>query len=208
MPADERTLARQAEITGHPPRITAKQTDEVVAAAREQLAKIVGAASGKPVDLDQVPIPEMLLTVMCHGELFKRLADVSVFLLQEPSLPKRDRQLAILRTAWLLGIPYIWGEHVRVSRNLGLGSEDIEQATVGSTSPHWTAHERAVVRAVEELRESAMISDATWAVLAQQYDDKQLFELPVLVGQFSTVGYFQNALRIPLSPGNEGLAAR
>ncbi|MFV8817579.1 carboxymuconolactone decarboxylase family protein [Haliea sp. E17] len=208
MSTDDEIHARQSEITGHPPRIAAQHTDDVLAAARAQLAKIAGVGSGKPMDLEQVPVPEMLLTVMCHRELFARLADVSVFLLQQPSLPKRDRQLMILRTAWLLGIPYIWGEHVKVSRNLGLSSEDIEQATVGSGSDHWDAHERALLRAVEELRANAMISDATWAVLAERYDEQQLFELPVLVGQFSTVGYFQNALRIPLSRGNAGLAAR
>lgn len=207
-PTDAQVQARQREISGQPPRIAAKHTEEVVAAARAQLAKIVGAASGEPVDLEQLPIPEMLLTVMCHRELFERLADVSLYLLQRPSLAKRDRQLVILRTAWLRRIPYIWGEHVRVSRSLGLAAEDIEQATVGSQSAHWTEHERALLQATEELVDSAMITDETWAVLAKTLDEKQLFELPVLVGQFSTVGYFQNALRIPLSPGNAGLDAR
>jgi len=199
---------RQREITGHAPRVAARHTEETVAAAREQLAKIIGVASGRTVDLEQVPVPEMLLTVMCHRELFARLADVSVYLLQQPSLPKRDRQLVILRTAWLRQIPYIWGEHVKVSKSLGLTAEDIERATVGSTAAHWNEHERALMRATEELCGNAMISDATWSVLARSYDDRQLFELPVLVGQFSTVGYFQNALRIPLAPGNAGLEAR
>lgn len=207
-PNPEQIQERQQEIAGHPPRIVAKHTDEVVAVAREQLAKIIGVASGKSMDLEQIPVPDMLLTVMCHRELFERLADVSVYLLQQPSLPKRDRQLVILRTAWLRRIPYIWGEHVKVSKSLGLTGEDIEQATVGSAADHWDEHEQALMKAAEELCENAMISDATWAVLARRYDDRQLFELPVLVGQFSTVGYFQNALRIPLAPGNAGLEAR
>ncbi len=208
MPPDEKTQARQSEITGRPPRIAAQRSEEVVSAARAQLAKVMGAASGKKVDVEAIPVPEMLLTVMCHRELFERLAEVSMLLLQQPALPKRDRQLAILRTAWLLQVPYIWGEHVKVSRSLGLSDEDIEQATVGSSSQHWNPHEQALMLAVEELRDGAMISDGTWAVLAQSYNEKQLFELPVLVGQFSTVGYFQNALRIPLSPGNNGLLSR
>ena len=33
-------------------------------------------------------------------------------------------------------------------------------------------------------------------------------ELPILIGQYQTLGYLQNALRVPLWPGNEGLAAR
>jgi 4-carboxymuconolactone decarboxylase len=53
-----------------------------------------------------------------------------------------------------------------------------------------------------------MISDSTWAVLSKRLDEKQLFELPVLAGQFTMVAYFQNALRLWLGQGNIGLRAR
>jgi hypothetical protein len=53
-----------------------------------------------------------------------------------------------------------------------------------------------------------MISDATWEMLAKRLDEKQLFELAVLVGQFTTVAYFQNSLRLRLSEDNKGLRAR
>ena len=53
-----------------------------------------------------------------------------------------------------------------------------------------------------------MISDPVWGVLSRQLDEKQLFELLVLVGQFTTVAYFQNALRLRVAPGNIGLRAR
>ncbi len=199
---------RQAEVAGAPPRVAAKHTPEVVAAAREQLAKVAGAGSGNSVDIDSIPIPEMLLTVMCHRELFARLAEVSIQLLQRPALDKRDRQLVILRTAWVRRIPYIWGEHVRVSKALGISGEEIERVIAGVEAEGWDAYEKALLSATDELCASAMISDANWSILAQRLDDQQLFELTVLVGQFSTVGLFQNALRIPLAPGNPGLNAR
>lgn len=200
--------AREAEITGKPPRIPARRTEEYLAPAREMMTKISGAASGNPAPIADENIPGMLLTAMCHRELFERVVNVSLQLLKDPTLPLRDRQLVILRVGWLRQVPYIWGEHVSVSRKLGLSGEDIEQVTVGSTSAHWSSFERALLQATEELIENAMISDPTWETLAQQYNEQQLFELPVLVGQFSTVGYFQNALRIPLSATNEGLKAR
>jgi len=196
------------EITGKPPRIEPCRTEEVLAPARQLMAKISGAASGKATSVPDEHIPEMLLTAMCNRELFELLVNVSVQLLKNSSFEVRDRQLIILRVGWLQQIPYIWGEHVAVSKRVGLSSTDIEHVTVGSSSSHWTDHERAVMQAVEELIETAMISDNTWDVLARDFDEKQLFELPVVVGQFSTVGYFQNALRIRLSAGNEGLLSR
>jgi alkylhydroperoxidase family enzyme len=185
-----------------------QRTEKVMAPARALMSQISGAASGSTATVPDEHIPEMVITAMCHRELFEKVVSVSLQLLKDPALPRRDRQLVILRVGWVQQIPYIWGEHVSVSKKIGLSSEDIEQVTVGSTSSHWSEHERALLGATEELIDRAMISDATWAILARQLDDRQLFELPVLVGQFSTVGYFQNVLRIPLSPGNQGLRAR
>ncbi len=53
-----------------------------------------------------------------------------------------------------------------------------------------------------------MISDETWSMLADELNEKQLVELVVMVGQYKTVAYYQNALRLPLGEGNEGLSAR
>lgn len=208
MSTPERTSARDEEITGKPARIASRRTEEYLIPAREMMAKIGGSASGQATTIPDEHIPEMLLTAMCHRELFERVVNVSLQLLKDPALPLRDRQLVILRVGWLRQIPYIWGEHVLVSKKLGLSSEDIEQVIVGSTAEHWSTHEQAVLKATEELIDNAMISDITWGTLAQQYSEKQLFELPILVGQFSTVGYFQNALRIPLSDANRGLNSR
>jgi len=36
---------------------------------------------------------------------------------------------------------------------------------------------------------------------------EQLLELPILIGQFTMVSYFQNALRMPLIADNKGLLA-
>ena len=204
----DRIRERNVEITGKPPRIEPSRAEEVLAPARQLMAKISGAASGKATPVPDEHIPEMLLTAMCNRELFELLVNVSVQLLKNSSFELRDRQLLILRVGWLQQIPYIWGEHVIVSKRVGFSSEDIEQVIVGSSSDHWTEHERALLQAAEELIDTAMISDATWDVLARDFGEKQLFELPVLVGQFSTVGYFQNALRIRLSAGNQGLLSR
>jgi len=54
----------------------------------------------------------------------------------------------------------------------------------------------------------AMISDATWLTLTRRLDERQLIELPIIVGQYQTVAYYQNSLRLRLHTGNLGLKAR
>ena len=88
---------------------------------------------------------------------------------------------------------------------MGISSEQIEQVTVGSAAEGWTEHERALLSAVEELHQGAMVCDATWDTLARTLDNAQLYELMIVVGQFTMVAYFQNACRFRLSAGNEGL---
>ena len=53
-----------------------------------------------------------------------------------------------------------------------------------------------------------MISDETWSDLQEFYNDKKQIELVILAGQYKTVAYYQNALRLPLPEGNLGLLAR
>jgi hypothetical protein len=89
----------------------------------------------------------------------------------------------------------------------GVTSEEIERITFGSAASGWGEDDRVLMEFVEELHEDATIFDATWDALATRFNAKQIFELIVLVGQFTLVTYFHNVLRLRFSPGNEGLRA-
>jgi alkylhydroperoxidase family enzyme len=139
---------------------------------------------------------------------FAAFLDLGTELSTATALDARSRELVILRVGWLLGGPYVWGEHVKVARREGLSVEEIERVTKGSTSEGWSDRERALLKGVEELHADAMISDATWADLAAHYDERQLVELPMLVGHYHLTVFVQNALRIRLNPHNVGLPSR
>jgi alkylhydroperoxidase family enzyme len=153
-------------------------------------------------------LPEMILTMLRHPDLFACQTAIGLQLLGKGALPARDRELAVLRIGWLCQAPYEWGEHVHIAKTVGVTSEEVERITHGSDAPGWSEHDRALVRAVEELHEDAMISDTTWTTLAKRFDPRQLIELPVVVGQYQTTAYYQNSLRLRLHPGNPGLKAR
>jgi len=105
--------------------------------------------------------------------------------------------------------PYEWGEHGGQAKAMGFTSEEMRCiAEEGSASPAWTQLASAVLSACEELRHDAMLSQTTWDTLAESFSIEQIFELQILIGQFTTVAFFQNAVRLPLEAGNEGLATR
>lgn len=198
---------REAQILGQPPRLEPLTSQDIIDKA-VQITRDVRKASGSPTPVTAADVPELMTTLLRHPDLYDRIAALSMQLLGKGVLSPRDRQLAIMRTNWLRQAPYLWGEHVKNSKRAGLSSEELERVTVGSGAPEWNEHERAILRAAEELYDDAMISDETWQTLAKRLDDKQLIELPVLVGQFSTVIGIENSLRLRLAPGNIGLRAR
>lgn len=199
---------REAYITGKPQRIPTLESKEALELARQQTANLRFAVTGSTERVEDADIPEMLLALMCHPELYERVSAVSIQTMAKGSLSHRDRELVILRTGWLCQAPWEWGEHVALAKMMGLSGDDIEQVTVGSSSPHWSEHERALVKAAEELHDDAMISDETWEILAKSLSHKQLFELTVVAGHYTLVAYFQNSMRFRVNPGNQGLKAR
>jgi alkylhydroperoxidase family enzyme len=220
---------REAQLLGAGPRIEPMRVEEFTDDLHRivlQMAEVNNAidARGKAELIELLPgrdgiaaeqqrsqldkVSEIVLTMLRHPELFVRQTELGIQLLGQGALDPRDRELAILRIGWLCQAPYEWGEHVHIAHKAGLDSDAIERITQGSQAPGWSEHERAILRAVEELYESATISDATWAALSERLDEKQLIELPILIGHYQTVAYYQNALRLRLHEGNAGLRAR
>jgi 4-carboxymuconolactone decarboxylase len=198
---DER--AREALILGKPPRIVPLDPSELGEEAAESARALRKAASAPASD----EVTEFTATMLRHPALYRRHTELA-FQLYGGSLTPRDRELIILRVGWLCKAPYEWGEHVKIGKRIGLTGEEIGRVITGSAAPGWNEHDRAVLSAVEQLSENAMIADDTWAVLARTLDEKQLIELPVLVGQYQGLAYLQNALRLRLIAGNPGLSAR
>jgi alkylhydroperoxidase family enzyme len=196
---------REARIVGQPPRIAPLGPDEI---DDEAIEVIRGIRRAIGVDPDVVEtLPAFVSTILRHPALYRVFTAYGLQLLRG-ALSPRHRELVILRTGWLCRAPLEWGEHVEIGKRCGLTTEEIERITRGSSDPAWEASERALVRAAEELHADAMITDETWSELAKFLDEKQLIELPFLVGQYTMVAYHQNALRLRPLPTNRGLAAR
>jgi 4-carboxymuconolactone decarboxylase len=196
--------ARQQEIVGMPPRIAPLRRDEMGEEARTITKRIRTAAGASATD----DIPEYVATMLRHPSLYAQHVALGTELLGNGTLPARQRELAILRTGWLCGAPYEWGEHVGIAKRAGLTSAEIERVTKGSAAAGWKFEDRAILRAAEELHAGAMISDNAWSELETFLDDQQRIELPYLVGTYTKVAFLQNTLRLRLGQSNPGLSAR
>jgi len=201
-----RIREREDSIRGRPSRLTALPPGERTArqqALLDEMSMVVVDGVRKPRE-DKAAL-EILIR---HAELYKAHVDVASKYLSDCEMDIRDRELAILRIGWLSQAPFEWGAHVKIARRNGISTEEIARVAEGSSAPGWSKRDRAIVRAMEELHFDSMIADETWADLQEFYNDKKLIELVILAGQYKTVAYYQNSLRLPLPEGNQGLMAR
>src|SRR5207302_275745 len=120
-------------------------------------------------------------TLVRHPQLFRRWSPFGGTLLLAGTLPHRDRELLILRTAWNNGCDYEWGQHVRIARDAGLGDE-IDLVIAGPSAAGLAPFDAALLQAADELHRDSVISDETWARLRERYDHRQLIEVPMLIG--------------------------
>lgn len=195
--------AREAEITGRPQRVEplaeADLSDEMLA-----LMRSVGASVG---ETGQRQNTEYFRTLLKNPELLRRQLEIGRTLFTG-RLPPRSRELAVLRVAWLLQAPYEWGEHVHIAKRYGVTPEEVERVVEGSAAAGWSEADAAVLRGVEELLTRQAISDETWGALAKTWDEAQLIEFPMMVGQYVSTAMVQNALRMRLTDENPGLTHR
>lgn len=195
--------ARERHVIGDGPRIEPLAQDVLDEASITLINEIRAAAGAGPAKI----APEYMRTMIRHPRLFRSQMEMGTVLYQG-FLPPRERELAILRIGWLCGAPYEWGQHVAIAYRLGISADEIERARQGSVAPGWTAHEKAILTGVEELLADKVLSDATWETLALSWDEPQLIEFPMMVGQYVATAFVQNTLRIRLEDENTGLDRR
>lgn len=147
-------------------------------------------------------------TLAHHPRLLKRWSAFGGTLLYRGTLTSRDRELLIMRTAWHCRAHYEWGQHVAIARDAGISDEEIARIAAGPEAPGWSDDDAALLRAADELHADARIGDATWAALAARFDEQQLIEVCMVVGQYHLVAFTLNSLDVQPEPGLPAMPER
>jgi alkylhydroperoxidase family enzyme len=144
-------------------------------------------------------------TLARHGAASACLGRMGAHVLGPTStLPPRDREVLILRTAWLCRSEYEWAQHVQIGRKAGVTDEEIAHCRLGPDAPGCPPFDAALLRAADELHANQCIGDATWAVLAGRYDTLQLMDVVFAVGQYTLIAMALKTFGTPLDEGLEG----
>jgi alkylhydroperoxidase family enzyme len=142
-------------------------------------------------------------TLARHVPLAGAMHPLGSFLLSRRfALGKREREVVIDRVCARCGCEYEWGVHAAAFGAAAGLDETVLRATVQGTAadPAWSETDRLLVRLVDELHDTARVSDELWQGLAAEWAAETLLELLVLVGWYHVIAFVANGARVEREP--------
>jgi alkylhydroperoxidase family enzyme len=185
-----------------PARMPQLRPEELSAEAAEMFARW---KVGPFKDADRNPV---LKTFAHHPQLADLFSQLNIHLLLTSSVPVRQRQIAIMRTAWLCKARYMWSSHLRTSLGFGLEPELFGPLQVGADDPYFTAFEGVIIRATEELVNEHEIGEESWRALAAEWSNQQLLDFMFTVGAYVLTAGVMRSTGVEREPELLELAAR
>ena len=146
----------------------------------------------------------LFATTVRNPQIHEPFAAFMRHLFGTTGLPPRVREMLILRTGWMWNAEYEYAHHRPLAIRAGLTEAEVDRVARGPDAPGWNDADRAVLRAADELRREAFITDATWSELGKFLDTKQRIELIYTVGGYAMTALAINSFGIPIEPNLVG----
>jgi alkylhydroperoxidase family enzyme len=141
---------------------------------------------------------KLFRTVAHNPAILERFRTTGAYILNFGQIEPADREVVIHRTTARCACEYEWGVHaVAYGSNVGLTDEQL-RATVHGTADDsaWSPRQALLVRLVDELHDTARVSDELWGALAREWEPAQLVELVATAGFYHFVSFTANAFQV------------
>jgi 4-carboxymuconolactone decarboxylase len=143
---------------------------------------------------------KLFRTLVRNRELAGRMLPLAAGILgRSSSIDPRDREIVIDRVCARCGCEYEWGVHAAIfGEALGIASDVLAAtANAAATDPVWSNRDRLLIRLVDELHDTAHVSDELWAEISMVFSEAQMIELLTMVGWYHAISFIANAARVP-----------
>jgi len=148
-------------------------------------------------------VVNLFKTLAHHPRALKRYITFANHIIHS-SLSDREREILILRTAWLCEAEYEWGHHVEIGKAAGLTAEEIVRIKAGREAIRWSERERLLIEATNELHTDSFIAAPTWSALLGFYSTPQIVDIVFTVGNYTMLAMLLNSLGVQLDEGLVG----
>jgi alkylhydroperoxidase family enzyme len=192
-----------------PPMPESEWSPEVRAMLRGTQDRVASLEGKRKLEGSERPEPTQVLNILrtlaYHPALMKPFLGFATAIAQPGALTRRDSELLALRAAWNSQSDFEWGHHVKYAQVAGLSDAEIARIAAGPDAPGWSAADRDLLLAADQLHVRQQVDDALWQRLASRYDPAQLVELPFVVGQYTMLSMVANMTGVALEAGHQPL---
>jgi len=132
-----------------------------------------------------------------HAPKFARASGAMAFAIRfETSTPRRLIELAIFRTAQIVGSDYELNQHTPFMKMCGYSSQEIAAVADWRRSTLFDDRQRAALGYVEQMANGGNVDDPTYAELGRYFTPEQIVEISYTVGTYYSTGLLTKALKI------------
>lgn len=151
------------------------------------------AESRKIFGAGRLPV-EMLQAMSLRPELLKVIASMGGACYPGGMLPRRLKELVILRASVDNACQFCTGSHVDMIRGLGISSEPVgmldDDAQLAPTERVALEYTKAA------MADSNRVGDALFDRLREHFSDPEIVELTFLIGMINLLNLFNNCLQV------------
>jgi 4-carboxymuconolactone decarboxylase len=198
--SDQHECHQQQNPIGEPmtaaPRIPLCPREEWTDEHRE-----VYAFWGEPNSWEEGSKTNIIMTMGNHPSLGKVYNNWGKHFLMENSLTTRQLEIIILRVAWRVKSAYEWHNHVGYGMNAGLTLDDIAAIRDFPKGGNWNEEEAATMTAIDELIDTNVVSDATWATLTKTLNKQQMMDLVFTIGHYVMTSWALSSFGVAIEGG-------
>jgi 4-carboxymuconolactone decarboxylase len=123
------------------------------------------------------------------------------FLSTSNSLAPRDREIVILRVAFLTRSDYEISQHIPIGLAAGVTPDEFHRIKEGSVKG-WSAAELALLQACDDLVANHVISAEAWRDLLGAFSERQAMDVIMTIAQYLQLAMILNSLKVQLEPGS------
>ncbi|MFD2421716.1 carboxymuconolactone decarboxylase family protein [Amycolatopsis pigmentata] len=147
--------------------------------------------------LDPSEYESPLFLVLAHHEpLLRNWYRFTGRLMAGTTLTDREREVLTLRLSWRTGTPLQWGEHVGAGLRAGLVPDEIASLAGEEPSTGWSARERTVIEAADQLWDTGAIGGDLLTRLSGHFSIREVLEVLFIAGNTVMVAAVVNTLGI------------
>jgi uncharacterized peroxidase-related enzyme len=175
------------------PRISRLKRDEVLGESRAIYDRVLRERGN---------VPNMFRTMAHRPAIFETIIAHMEAVLNTGTLPKRLKELAIVRTSQVNRTPYCLASHTAICKRLGWSDAHIDALNDAAASGEFSEAEKVAIHLAEAMTLDAhAYSDVDFARLRSFYSEGEVVELMAAIGLFNYFNRFNDLLEMePTKP--------